>query len=109
MRPFFDERPALAALAEAERFEPRQREEREAVVELRGVDVLRLEIGARPHVRRGVARRHRGDVFPLIPQRPLAHRRADGVEAHRAVRQVARYVRARDDTAVEPSTGASQS
>ena len=46
-----DERAAAARLAEAERFEPDQREEAEAVVELRAVDVGGGEIAARPQVR----------------------------------------------------------
>ena len=67
--PALDEGAALAAAAEAERLDPRQRQPAEAVVELGGVDVGRLQVGARPHLRGGVARRHRRQVFPLIPAR----------------------------------------
>src|SRR4029453_5660327 len=45
------ERSALTGAAESEPFEPRERQEAEAVVELRRVDVGRLQVGAGPHLR----------------------------------------------------------
>ena len=76
-----DERPALAAPAEAERLEPRHREPAEAVVQLGDVDVAGAQIGARPHVRGGVACRHRRHVVPLVPRRPAPQRGADRFDA----------------------------
>src|SRR5207244_4992917 len=92
-----DEGPALAALAEAERLDPREREPAEAVVELDRVDVGRPDVGARPELLGGVARRHRRQVLPLIPDGPRADGAADRVDADGRRRQVARHVGARDD------------
>ncbi len=75
-----DEWTTFAVTAEAQRFEPRQRDEAEPVVQLGDVDISRLQIGAGPHHRRGVAQRHRGQVLPLVPGRASVDRRSDGLE-----------------------------
>src|SRR5215468_9217903 len=66
--PARDEGAALAATAEAERLEPRHRDEGEAVVELRDVDVARAHVGALPEHRGGVAQRHRREVVEVVPR-----------------------------------------
>src|SRR5262249_5138064 len=92
-----DEGAALAPATEPEGLDPGEGEEAEAVVELRGVHVGGREVRPRPQLRPGVTRRHGGQVFPLIPARPRAHGRPDGVDADWGMRQVARDVRSRDD------------
>src|SRR5205814_8970680 len=78
----FDEWPAFAALAEAERLDPGEREPAEAVVELDGVDVGGFQVRACPELRGGVARRHGGQVLPLVPHRTAADGAAHGVDVH---------------------------
>src|SRR5262249_40931075 len=92
-----DEGAALAPATEPERLDPGEGEEAEAVVELRRVHVGGLEVRPRPQLRPGVARRHGGQVLPLIPARSRSHGRPDGVDAHGGMWQVARDVRPRDD------------
>ncbi len=105
-----DERAALADAAQPERLEPRHREPREAVVELRHLHVGGREVRARPQLRARVAVRHRRQVVELVPRRapvrsprpPLRRATADGADPARD--------RCRDTiTAVPPSHGASQS
>src|SRR5439155_10522442 len=62
-----DELTSFTFRADAQIFEPAQREPREPVVQLREVEVLRPEPGALRRVLRAVLRRHVREVFPLVP------------------------------------------
>src|SRR5438128_10028236 len=74
------ERTALAAFAEAEGLDPGEREPAEAVVDLDRVDVGGAEVGAGPELLGGIARCHRRQILPLVPDRPRADRAPDGVD-----------------------------
>ena len=50
----FDEGPALARPAELQRLEPEHGQVAEPVIDLGDVDVGRGEVGAAPHLRRGI-------------------------------------------------------
>ena len=109
-RPVFDEGAALPAPAEPERLEPDHGEDAEPVVELGELDVAGRQLGAFPHARRRVARRHLGHVVELVPARPAPQGGADGVHVgNRVWRRQGRSRRCETMTAVDPSHGASQS
>src|SRR5262249_32828233 len=96
-RAAFEEAAALALRAEAERLEPRERDEADAVVELRHVDVGGTQLRTLPQHRGGVAQRHRGQVVELVPRRATAQRGPDRLDPDRRAAEIARGVDVRDD------------
>ena len=92
-----DERAALPHLAEAERLDPRHRDEREPVVGLEQLHVARLQVGAGPHLRGRVAVRHRREVVELVPRRAAVNRRTDRLDPQRRLAQILGAVDARHD------------
>ena len=80
-----DEGPCLAVTAETQCLQPGDRQEGEAVVELRHIDVRWFEVGTAPHFGRGFDRRHLRVVRPLVPspqsERSAARLDPDGVVA----------------------------
>ena len=89
--------PLSPAPAEAERLEPDDGEDGEAVVELCRVDVGGLQLGALPHGSGGVAGGHGGHVVELVPARTPPQRRAEGVDLDGRVVEVGGEVTVRDD------------
>ena len=86
----------LAAAAEVQAFQPPVDVRREAVVQHAGVDVLRLQVGARPQ---RPAQVHRGVVLPLLgrPVSPVPPAGAQRVHVGRLLLQPGGPVRARQD------------
>ena len=94
--PALDEGTRLTVATDAEGFEPGQRQEREAVVELGHVDVARCEIGVTPHLRGGFLRGHLRVIGPLIPA-PIARGPAECLDPDDRAVGVVGEVRGRND------------
>ncbi len=96
-----DERSGLAVRADAERLQPRQGEEGEAVVEFGDVQVGGSEVGPRPHLGRRIDRRHLREVLPVEPA-ARAVRSADRLDRHRGIRAVGGVLRSGYDERDRP-------
>src|SRR3546814_17979388 len=83
------------SLAKAKILEPVDRVKTEAVIELRDVDVGRLQLGAAPHHLGDLRLRLRVERVELGPAVAIAHRRADRLDQDRRVLERARAVPAR--------------
>ena len=75
-------RAGLTLWEEPERFEPRDREEREAVVELNGVDVVDGEVGPGPHHLGAIVGGCLGEVGALVPAVAAGERGTDRIDPH---------------------------
>ena len=95
--PAFDVRPRLAPAAEAHGLEPRHRDEAEPVVHLGQLHVRRLDVGTGPHLRGGVAARHRREVVELVPRRAPVERGPDRLHLDRRLAEVRGGIGAGDD------------
>jgi len=92
-----DERSRLALAAHAERLEPHERQDREAVVDPGDVDVAHRQGSVLPQGPAGISAGHRREVLVLVPVRPPAQRRAVRGDPEQRRAQVRRGVSSRHD------------
>ena len=94
---------------EAEALDPAQGEEAEPVIHLGHVNIRGHEARPLPHRARCVASSHGGHVVELVPRGPSTQSGADRLEMSRRTGGHRGVADGRDEKAVDPSTGASQS